>query len=148
MAEILKSDEAIGRLLQATHTIAVVGASPKPERPSYGVMAALLRAGYRIIPVNPGVAGKKILGESVVATLAEIGEPIDMVDVFRRAADTPEVARQAVAAGAKSLWLQLDIVNDETARIALEGGLDVVMDRCTAIEIGRLRRRGLGLNPV
>ena len=148
MAEILMSDDAIGRLLQATRTIAVVGASPKPERPSFGVMAALQRAGYKIIPVNPGVAGQTILGETVVATLGEIGQPIDMVDVFRREEDTPEVARQAVAAGARFLWLQLGIANDQAARIATEGGLDVVMDRCTAIEIGRLHRGGLGGNPV
>jgi predicted CoA-binding protein len=74
-----------------------------------------------------------------VASLADVGEPIDMVDVFRRAEDTPEVARDAVAAGAKSLWLQLGIVSGEAARIALDGGLDVVMDRCTAIEVDRLR---------
>lgn len=148
MAAILTSDKAVGRLLQSTRTIAVVGASPKPGRPSHGVMAALQRAGYKIIPVNPSVAGQKILGEPVVATLADIKQPIDMVDVFRRAEDTPEVARQAVAAGAGSLWLQLGIANDDTARIATEGGLDVVMDRCTAIEIGRLHRSGLGRNPV
>lgn len=83
-------------------------------------------------------AGSIILGETVYATLAEIGEPIDMVDVFRRAEDTPPVAEEAVAVGAKSLWLQLGIANDEAARIATKGGLDVVMDRCTAIEVERL----------
>jgi uncharacterized protein len=138
MAELITSDAKLRDLLESTRTIALVGASPKPNRPSHGVMAFLQRAGYRVIPVNPAAAGTTILGEPVVASLADIKEPIDMVDVFRRAEDTPEVAREAVAAGAKSLWLQLGIANDESARIASEGGLDVVMDRCTAIEVGRL----------
>lgn len=138
MAKLLNSDGDLRRLLNDTKTIALVGASPKPNRPSYGVMAYLQQSGYRVIPVNPAAAGETILGERVYAALADIGEPIDMVDVFRRAEDTPPVAKEAVAAGAKSLWLQLGIANDEAASIATEGGLDVVMDRCTAIEIGRL----------
>ena len=101
-------------------------------------MAFLQQSGYRVIPVNPVAAGTTILGETVVATLADIKEPVDMVEVFRRAEDTPEVAEEAVAIGAKSLWLQLGIANDDSARIATEGGLDVVMDRCTAIEVERL----------
>ncbi len=101
-------------------------------------MAFLQQSGYRVIPVNPVAAGATILGETVVATLADIKEPVDMVDVFRRAEDTPEVAEEAVAIGAKSLWLQLGITNNDSARIATQGGLDVVMDRCTAIEVGRL----------
>jgi predicted CoA-binding protein len=135
---LLRTGDQIANLLNATRTIAVVGASVKPDRPSYGVMAALQRAGYRIVPVNPGIAGRTILGETVVASLADIAQPVDMVDVFRRAEDTPAVARDAVAIGAKSLWLQLGVANDETAEIADAGGLDVVMDRCVAIEIGRL----------
>ena len=138
MGKVLNSDADLRHLLQNTKTIALVGASPKPNRPSYGVMAYLQQSGYRVIPVNPIAAGTTILGETVYGTLAEIKEPIDMVDVFRRAEDTPPVAKEAVAAGAKSLWLQLDIANDEAAKIATEGGLDVVMDRCTAIEVGRL----------
>jgi predicted CoA-binding protein len=138
MGKVLNSDADLKHLLENTRTIALVGASPKPNRPSYGVMAYLQRSGYRVIPVNPVAAGTTIMGETVYGTLAEIKEPIDMVDVFRRAEDTPPVAEEAVAAGAKSLWLQLDIANDEAAKIATEGGLDVVMDRCTAIEIGRL----------
>ncbi len=138
MAELLNSDTALRDLLLATRTIALVGASPKANRASHGVMAFLQQAGYRVIPVNPLVAGQTILGEIVVATLAEINEPIDMVDVFRRAEDTPPVAQEAVAAGAKSLWLQLGIASDEAAAIAIGGGLDVVMDRCTAVEIERL----------
>jgi len=138
MGKVLNSDADLRHLLENTKTIALVGASPKPNRPSYGVMAYLQRSGYRVIPVNPVAAGTTILGETVYGRLAEIKEPIDMVDVFRRAEDTPPVAVEAVAAGAKSLWLQLDITNDEAADIATKGGLDVVMDRCTAIEIGRL----------
>ena len=138
MGKVLHSDADLKHLLENTRTIALVGASPKPNRASYGVMAYLQQSGYRVIPVNPVAAGTTILGETVYGTLAEIKEPIDMVDVFRRAEDTPPVAEEAVAAGAKSLWLQLDIANDEAAEIATKGGLDVVMDRCTAIEIGRL----------
>ena len=138
MAELLATDATLRDLLKSTRTIALVGASPKPNRASHGVMAFLQRSGYRVIPVNPVAAGTTILGETVVATLADIKEPVDMVDVFRRAEDTPEVAEEAVAIGAKSLWLQLGIANDDSARIATEGGLDVVMDRCTAIEVGRL----------
>ncbi len=138
MGKVLHSDADLRRLLENTRTVALVGASPKPNRPSHGVMASLQRAGYRVIPVNPAAAGQTILGEIVRASLAEIAEPVDMVDVFRRAEDTPEVARDAVEIGAKSFWLQLDIVNAEAARIALAGGLDVVMDRCTDIEVARL----------
>ena len=138
MAEIVNSDSTLRRLLGETRTIALVGASPKPNRASYGVMAYLQQSGYRVIPVNPVAAGTTILGETVYASLADIGEPIDMVDVFRRAEDTPPVAEEAVAVGAKSLWLQLGIASDEAAAIAVKGGLDVVMDRCTAIEVERL----------
>jgi predicted CoA-binding protein len=137
MAALLNANKDIDRLLAATRTIALVGASPKPNRPSHGVMAELQQAGYRVIPVNPVAAGQTILGETVYATLADIKERVDMVDVFRRAEETPEVAAEAVAIGAKSLWLQLGIANDEAARIALAGGLDVVMDRCTAVEVAR-----------
>ena len=138
MAGILESDTDLRRLLGENRTIAVVGASPKPNRASHSVMAFLQRAGYRTIPVNPAAAGQIILGEMVYAALADIPEPVDMVDVFRRAEDTPPVARDAVAIGAKSLWLQLGIANPESAEIAIAGGLDVVMDRCPAIEIPRL----------
>jgi predicted CoA-binding protein len=138
MADILENDAELRRLLRETRTIAVVGASPKPNRASHDVMAFLQQAGYRAIPVNPAAAGQTILGETVYAALADIPVPVDMVDVFRRAEDTPPVAREAVAIGAKSLWLQLGIANPESAEIATAGGLDVVMDRCTAIEIRRL----------
>jgi predicted CoA-binding protein len=138
---ILTGDDQLRRLLTGTRTIAVVGASPKPNRASHGVMAYLQSRGYRTIPVNPTAAGQTILGEHVYGALSEIPETIDMVDVFRRAEDTPPVARDAVAIGARSLWLQLGISSDEAAEIATAGGLDVVMDRCPAIEIPRLFSR-------
>src|ERR1700759_2224613 len=124
MGKVLNSDADLRHLLENTKTIALVGASPKPNRPSYGVMAYLQRTGYRVIPVNPVAAGTTILGETVYATLAEIKEPIDMVDVFRRAEDTPPVAEEAVAAGAKSLWLQLEIANEQNPDIGPKSGLD------------------------
>jgi len=141
VAKILKADDQLRALLAATRTIALVGASPRPDRASHGVMAFLQNAGYRVIPINPAAAGQTILDEPVFAALSDVPEPIDMVDVFRRSEDTPPVARDAVAVGAKSLWLQLGIESDEAARIATEGGLDVVMNRCTAIEIRRLDGR-------
>jgi len=138
---ILTGDDEIRGVLNKTKVIAVVGASPRPERTSHGVMARLQRRGYRTIPVNPTAAGQTILGERVYASLKDVPVHVDMVDVFRRAEDTPPVAGDAVAIGAGMLWLQLGISSDEAARIATEGGLDVVMDRCTAIEIDRLGTR-------
>jgi predicted CoA-binding protein len=125
----LRSPEQI---LCETRTIALVGASPRPERPSHGVMRYLLAAGYRVIPVRPRDCDE-ILGVPCVATLAEIEEPIDLVDVFRRSEYTPDVARDAVAVGAKALWLQLGVVSDEARAIADAAGLDYVENACTAI---------------
>ena len=119
-------------ILRDARTIALVGASPRPDRPSHGVMRYLLGQGYRVIPVRP-LDCDEILGVPCVAELAEIDEPIDLVDVFRRPEFCPEVAREAVAAGAKALWLQLGIVSPEARRIALDAGLDYVEDACTAI---------------
>ena len=136
------SDDDIRALLTAVRRIAVVGASNKPARPSHGVMRFLLRQGYRVVPVNPGLAGQRIHGQTVVASLAEAGQ-VDMVDVFREASATPPIAREAVAIGAHALWLQLGEVNHEAMRIARQGGLVAVQDRCPAIEIPRL-----GLAPV
>ena len=134
----LLDDSGIAELLRTAHRIAVVGASSNPARPSHGVFRTLLAAGYDCVPVNPRETA--VLGVPAVATLAEaaLGGRIDIVDVFRRAELTEEVAREAVAAGARALWLQLGIVNWESARIAAEGGLAVVMDRCTAIELRHL----------
>jgi predicted CoA-binding protein len=136
----LLDDAAIARLLRTSRRIAVVGASSNPARPSHDVFRTLVSAGYDCVPVNPNEA--EVLGVPAVATLAEAaaGGPVDIVDVFRRPELTEEIAREAVAIGAKALWLQLGVVNWETARIAAEGGLAVVMDRCTAIELRRLGR--------
>ena len=124
-------------ILARSHTIALVGASPRPERPSNSVMAYLLREGYRVIPVRP-VGPPEILGQRRVASLAEIEEPIDLVDVFRRSEFCPDVARQAVAAGAGALWLQLGVVSAEAREIAEEAGLDYVENECTAIVHGQI----------
>jgi predicted CoA-binding protein len=118
-------------ILSEAHTIALVGASPKPQRPSHGVMRYLLSAGYRVVPVRPLV--KEVLGVPCVASLAEIEEPIDLVDVFRRAEFCPQIGKEAAAAGAKALWLQLGIVSPEARSIAEAAGLDYVEDECTAI---------------
>ena len=119
-------------ILADARTIAVVGASPKPDRPSHGVMRYLLEQGYLCIPVRP-VGCDEVLGVPCVRSLAEIEEPIDVVDVFRRADACPDVAREAAAAGASSLWLQLGIVSPEARRIAEAAGLDYVENECTKI---------------
>jgi uncharacterized protein len=118
-------------ILGETTTIALVGASPRPERPSNGVMRYLLAKGYRVIPVRP--RRREVLGVPCVDSVLEIDGPIDLVDVFRRAEFCPEVAEQAAAAGAKALWLQLGIVSPEARRIAEEAGMDYVENACTAI---------------
>jgi predicted CoA-binding protein len=120
------------QILREARTIAMVGASPRPDRPSHGVMRYLLGAGYRVIPVRPGDCDE-VLGVPCVSSLAEIDEPIDLVDVFRRAEHTPEIAREAVKVGAKALWLQLGIVSAEARRIAEDAGLDYVENACTAV---------------
>lgn len=129
----------IRRLLSESKTIAVVGASPKTDRPSHGVAKYLMEHGYEVIPVNPLWAGKEILGQRVYASLSEIPKPIDIVDVFRRPEFTVAVAEEAVKVGAKALWLQLGIINDEAMRIAAEADLDAVQNRCTKIERRKLR---------
>jgi predicted CoA-binding protein len=125
----VKSPEDI---LRESRTIALVGASPNPDKPSHGVMRYLLSQGYRVIPVRP-LDCDEVLGIPCVATLAEIDGPIDLVDVFRRPEHTPQHAREAVDAGAGALWLQLGIRSEEARRIATEGGLDYVEDLCTAV---------------
>ncbi len=127
-------DEAeLRRVLEGSRNVAVVGLSDKPHRTSHGVARALQGYGYRIFPVNPNLTGP-VLGEKPYATVEEIPEPVDIVDVFRRSELTPPVARDAVAAGAKVLWLQLGVINEETARYAEEHGLTVVMDRCLKVD--------------
>jgi predicted CoA-binding protein len=118
-------------ILAETRTIALVGASPRPERPSHSVMRYLLEEGYRVIPVRPHT--REALGIPCVDSIAEIDEPIDLVDVFRRAEFCAEVAEQAAAAGAKTLWLQLGIVSPEARAIAERAGMDYVENACTAI---------------
>ena len=135
----LTSAEDIAELLRNARTIAMVGASDRPDRPSYGVMRFLQSHGYRVLPVNPQIAGQHVHGEFVWRELAEIGEPIDIVDIFRRPQAAGEAVDQAIFAGAKAVWLQLGIVNEEAGQRAEEAGLKVVMDRCIKIEIMRLR---------
>lgn len=132
------NDNAIAELLTQTRTIALVGASDKPDRPSYRVMAFLLEQGYHVIPVSPKVGGKTLLGQQGYATLADVPEPVDMVDVFRNSDAALGVAQEAIAIGAKSLWLQLGVINEEAEALAQQAGLQVVMDRCPAIDIPRL----------
>jgi predicted CoA-binding protein len=132
------SDAYLRDILTSVRTIAVVGASPRRERPSHGVMAYLQRHGYRAIPVNPNAVGTTINGETVYAKLADVPEPIDMVDVFRRSEMAGGVVDEAIAAGAKVVWMQLGVSDDDAAARAEAQGLKVVMNRCPAIEIPRL----------
>lgn len=139
----LTRDEDIAELLAATRTIAMIGASDRPDRPSYRVMKFLQDQGYRVFPVNPQITGEHIHGEYVWRELSQIGEAIDMVDIFRRPIAAGEAVDEAIAAGAKAVWLQLGVINDEAAARAEAAGLKVVMDRCPKIEIPRL-----GVAPV
>ncbi len=122
------SDEHLKALLTSARTIAIVGASSRADRPSHGIMRRLQRVGYRVIPVNPNESA--VLGEAAYAQLADVPVPVDIVNVFRRAEETPPIARDAVRIGAKALWLQSGVSNEETATIARAGGLTVVMDAC------------------
>ena len=139
----LDRDEDIKALLEGERTIAMIGASDRPDRPSNRVMAMLQRHGYRVIPVNPQITGEHIHGEFVWRDLAQIGEPIDLVDIFRRPQAAGEAVDEAIAAGAKAVWLQLGVINEAAAAHAEAAGLTVVMDRCPAIEIPRL-----GIAPI
>ena len=140
----ITSDAEIADLLGQTRTIAMVGASDRPDRPSFGVMRFLQGRGYRVIPVNPQITGEHVHGEYVWRELSQIGEPIDMVDIFRRPEAAGEAVDAAIAAGAKSVWLQLGVVNPEAAARAEAAGLKVVMDRCPVIEIQRMRLPAVG----
>ena len=134
----LTNDTDIAALLRETRTIAMIGASDRPDRPSYGVMRFLQSHGYRVFPVNPQITGEHVHGEYVWRELSQIGEPIDLVDIFRRPEAAGEAVDEAIAAGAKAVWLQLGVINEEAAARAEAAGLKVVMDRCPKIEIPRL----------
>ncbi|MGN5375452.1 CoA-binding protein [Sphingomonas hankookensis] len=137
-------DDGIRTLLSDARTIALVGASDRPDRASYGVMAFLQAQGYRVIPVNPQITGEHLHGEFVFRDLDQIGEPIDIVDIFRNSAAAGEAVDAAIAAGAKAVWMQLGVVNDAAAARAEAAGLKVVMDRCPKIEIPRLGVAAVG----
>jgi predicted CoA-binding protein len=134
----LTRDEDIAKLLTNARTIAVVGASDRPSRPSYGVMRFLQDHGYRVLPVNPQITGEHVLGEYVWRELAQIGVPIDIVDIFRRPDAAGNAVDQAIFVGAKAVWMQIGVINEEAAARAEAAGLQVVMDRCTKLEIMRL----------
>ena len=139
----LESDEAIAQLLLQAKRIALVGASAKPERPSPRVLQFLLDEGYEVLPINPGLAGQKLLGQTVHASLADLPTSVDMADIFRDAASLPEVTQEVVDAGIPAIWTQLGVVHTEAERTGLDAGLQMVIDRCPAIEIPRLRDAGL-----
>ena len=134
----LTADADIHALLSQTRTIALVGASDRPDRPSNGVMRTLQIHGYRVIPVNPQITGEHIHGEFVWRELSQIGEPIDLVDIFRNSEAAGEAVDQAIAVGAKAVWMQLGVINEAAAARAEAAGLKVVMNRCPAIELTRL----------
>ena len=135
-------DQLIADTLRRVQTIAVVGASRKRHRASYGVMGFLQAQGYRCIPVNPALARQTLLGETVYPDLASIGQPIDMVDVFRNSEAAGPVVDEAIAAGAKVVWMQLGVINEAAAERGCAAGLTVIMNRCPAIEIPRLGLAG------
>lgn len=134
----LTKDEDLRALLQSTQTIALVGASNKPERDSFKVMRFLQSQGYRVIPVNPRLVGSEINGEPVVAALADISERVDLVDIFRASDSVGPVVDAAIAIGARAIWMQLGVINAPAAATAEAAGLKVVMDHCPKIEIPRL----------
>ncbi|MGA9174122.1 MAG: CoA-binding protein [Thermoactinomyces sp.] len=127
------TDEERAKLLKEAKNIAVVGCSDKPERTSYLIAEALKEAGYRIFPVNPNLT-RPVLGEKPYASLTEIGEPIDIVNVFRRSEEVLPVAEEAIQVGAKAIWMQLGVLNEEAAQLAKENGLIVIMDRCIKVD--------------
>ncbi len=128
--------QKIESILQCSRTIAIVGLSPKKERPSNMVGRYLLEAGYTVIPVNPGQS--EILGLPCYSTLSDIGKQVDMVDIFRRSEDVPPIVEEAVALGAKTIWMQQGIINKAAAELARQAGLDVIMDRCIKVDHSNL----------
>jgi predicted CoA-binding protein len=135
---MMSSDQIVRELLENVATIALVGASKKPQRASYRVMAYLQQCGYKVIPVNPMLVGERLHGEVVKATLAEVDTPIDMVDIFRNSDVAGESVDEAIAIGAKAVWLQLGVIDHQAEERAMKAGLTVVMDRCPKIDIPAL----------
>ena len=140
----LTRDEDIKALLEETRTIALVGASDRPDRPSWRVMRTLQDHGYRVIPVNPQITGEHLHGEFVFRDLRQLGDPIDLVDIFRRPDAAGAAVDEAIAIEARAVWMQLGVVNEAAAVRAEAAGLKVVMDRCPAIDIPRLGVRRAG----
>jgi predicted CoA-binding protein len=135
-------DALIARILRSVHTIAMVGASPNPARPSYFAMKYLLDKGFKIIPINPGQAGKEILGQKVYGSVSDLPAPVDMVDIFRNSEAAGPITDEAIAnkdrLKVKVLWMQLGVINEDAAKRAEAAGLTVIMNRCPKIEFGRL----------
>lgn len=131
-------DNKIKTLLERSHRIALVGASAKSHRASYQVMSYLLASGYEVIPVNPTLAGQELMGQKVVSKLSEIEGKVDLVDIFRNSVDAGYVVDEAIEIGAPAVWMQLGVINEDAAERAETAGLEVIMDRCPAIEIPRL----------
>ena len=140
MAQDGLSDDEVARILTQTRRVAVVGASNRPDRPSYGVTAALIAHGYEVTPVNPGLAGQQIHGRTVVAALDEAA-PLDMVDVFRASDAAGAVVDEAIRLGARTVWLQLGVIDAAAVQRARDAGLCAVVDRCPKIELPRLGLR-------
>ena len=140
---LIETDEGLANLLTTVRHVALVGASHKPERPSYQVLEFLLKKGYRVTPVNPALAGQILQGQTVVGALSDIDDPVDLIDIFRDGNALPGLVDEAIAIGAPSLWTQLDVRHPEAEQKALEKGLNVVIDKCPAKEWPRLEACGL-----
>ena len=140
---LIETDEGLANLLRTVRHIALVGASHKPQRPSYQVLEFPLKKGYRVTPVNPGLAGQCLQGQTVVGALRDIHDPVDLVDIFRDGSALPDLVDEAVAIGAPSLWTQLDVRHPEAEQKAMDGGLTIVIDKCPAEEWPRLEACGL-----
>jgi len=139
----LSSDQAIADVLRTVKTVALLGASNKPQRPSYRVMQFLLSHNFKVVPVNPVLSGTELLGQRVYGSLAEVPCPIDMVDVFRNASHLPAIVDEAIGLGIDTLWTQLDVIDEKAAAHAERHGIRVIMDRCPAIEWPRLKQAGV-----
>lgn len=137
----MSNDQVVSALLERVKTIALVGASDKPYRDSYRVMAYLLDQGYDVFPVNPNCVGKEILGRSVYSSVAEIGQSVDMVDIFRNSEAAADAVDEAISCQAEAIWMQLGVINHEAAQRARDAGLEVIMNSCPKMDIPRLAVR-------